>query len=58
MVNQACGSGFTLLGNFSLVEVELSIIILISNENKSELRSVLKNQTSKAGVKNLALIHL
>ena len=57
MVNQACGSGLTLLGNFSLVEVELSIIILLSNESKSELGSVLKNEMSKAGVKNLALIH-
>ena len=57
MVNQACGSGFRLLGNFSLVEVELTIIILVSTESKSELGSVLKYETSKTGVKNLTLIH-
>ena len=57
MVNQVCGNGFTLLGNFSLVEVELGTTVLKSNKSKSELGSVLKNQTSKAGVKNVALIH-
>ena len=57
MVNQVCGNGFTLLGNFSLVKVELGTTVLKSNKSKSELGSVLKNQTSKAGVKNVALIH-
>ena len=57
MVNQVCGNGFTLLENFSLVEVELGTTVLKSNKSKSELGSVLKNQMSKAVVKNVALIH-